>query len=127
MKYLPRTKNHSHKRPAHKHKFMVRGLFILIIFSLFLFPFIVRAESYTEKLYRVIDNIAAFLYVLGGGIAVVVIIFGGITYMTAGGSEDKVGKSKKIITSGLIGAAVVFCAGFILDLLVEFLQPLIKP
>jgi len=101
----------------------MRGLIFLSIILL-LIPFVVRAE-YVEKLYATIDRIALVLYVLGGGIALIVLLAGGISYMTAGGNEEKIGKAKKIITNGLIGAAIVFCSGFILDLLIEFLTPLL--
>jgi len=99
---------------------------IILLTILLLVPLIASAAGeYTQKLYDVLDRIALVLYVLGGGIALVVLLVGGVTYMTAGGNEDKIGKAKKIITNGIIGAAVVFTAGFILDLLVEFLNPLL--
>ncbi len=99
---------------------------VILLIVLLIVPLVVNATGeYTQKLYNVLDRIALVLYVLGGGIALVVLLVGGITYMTAGGDEDKIGKAKKIITNGIIGAAVVFTAGFILDLLVEFLNPLL--
>lgn len=73
---------------------------------------------------HLVDRIANALYIIGWGLAMVVIIWGGIVYMTSGGEEDKVTNAKKIIKSGLIGAAIVLCAGFILSLLLEFLAPL---
>ena len=101
---------------------MEKLILLLIIFFL-LVPFIVRA-GYVENIYNLIDRVALFLYVIGGAIALIVLLTGGITYMTAAGNEDKVKTAKKIIVNGLIGAAIVFCSGFILDLLVEFLKPL---
>ncbi len=100
---------------------------IILLIILILIPFVVNAAEgeYTQKLYNVLDRIALVLYILGGGIALVVLLAGGITYMTAGSSEDKINKAKKLITNGIIGAAIVFTAGFILDLLVEFLTPLL--
>lgn len=106
-------------------------LLILLIVLLFS-PFIAQAfvqncgyySTYTDKLFCVIDNVSVVLYILAGGIALVVIIWGGISYMTAGGNEDQIKKAKKVIFNGLIGAAIVFCAGFVLELLAEFLAPL---
>ena len=77
------------------------------------------------KLCRVMERIANLLYMLAGGIALIIILYGGISIMTAGGNEDKLNKGKKILTYGLIGAAIVFSSGFILELLTEFLYPLI--
>lgn len=82
-------------------------------------------SSYVDKLKCVLNNIAIVLYVVAGGIALIIMIIGGITYMTASGNEDNINKAKKLITNGLIGTAIVLCAGFILDLLAEFLAPLL--
>ncbi len=80
---------------------------------------------YTYRLCRFLDKVANILYVVGWSVALVVVLVGGITIMTSGGNEDQLKKGKKIITSGIIGAAIVLCAGFILGLLVQFLLPLI--
>lgn len=80
---------------------------------------------YTYKLCRFLDKVANVLYVVGWSVALIVVLIGGITIMTAGGNEDNLKKGKKIITNGIIGAAIVLCAGFILGLLVQFLLPLI--
>ena len=45
-----------------------------------------------------------------GIIAVVVVLLGGFTWMTAGGNEEKVGEAKKLLYSGVIGLAIVLSA-----------------
>lgn len=58
-----------------------------------------------------------------GIVAVVIILIGGFTWMTAGGNEDKVGEAKKWIFSGVIGLALILSAyalaQFIITNLVE--------
>lgn len=58
-----------------------------------------------------------------GVIAVVVVLIGGFKYMTAGGSDDKVGEAKKWIISGIIGLAIILCAyaitHFVIDRLMQ--------
>lgn len=76
------------------------------------------------RLCHLVDNVGEALYVIGWGLALVVILVGGITYMTSGSNEEQIKKAKKIIINGLIGAAIVVCSGFILSLLIEFLSPL---
>ncbi len=76
------------------------------------------------KLCKLMERIATVLYMIAGGIALIIILYGGISIMTAGANEDKLNKGKKVITYGLIGAAIVFSSGFILELLTEFLFPL---
>lgn len=45
-----------------------------------------------------------------GIVAVVIILIGGFTWMTAGGNDDKVGEAKKWIFSGIIGLAIILSA-----------------
>ena len=45
-----------------------------------------------------------------GIVAVVIILIGGFTWMTAGGNDDKVGEAKKWIFSGVIGLAIILSA-----------------
>lgn len=45
-----------------------------------------------------------------GIVAVVIIVAGGFTWMTAAGNEDKVGTAKKMISQGVIGLVIVFAA-----------------
>ena len=72
---------------------------------------------------HLVDNVGTVLYVVGWSLAVVIILIGGITYMTSVGDEEKVKKAKNIIKNGLIGAAIVLLAGVILDTLARFLVP----
>ncbi len=58
-----------------------------------------------------------------GIIAVVIILIGGFTWMTAGGNDEKVGEAKKWIFSGVIGLAIILSsyaiATFVINSLVN--------
>ena len=45
-----------------------------------------------------------------GIVAVVIILIGGFTWMTAGGNDEKVAQAKKWIFSGIIGLAIILSA-----------------
>ncbi|MBI2443937.1 MAG: hypothetical protein HYV42_01685 [Candidatus Magasanikbacteria bacterium] len=45
-----------------------------------------------------------------GIVAVVIVLIGGFTWMTAGGNEEKVGEAKKWIWAGIIGLAIILSA-----------------
>lgn len=45
-----------------------------------------------------------------GVVALVIVIIGGFTWMTAGGNEEKVGEAKKWIMAGVIGLAIILSA-----------------
>ena len=62
-------------------------------------------------------------YVLGfiGSIALIMFIYGGIIWMTAAGSADKVKKGKNIIVWSALGLAVIFMAYIVVRFVVESL------
>jgi hypothetical protein len=66
-------------------------------------------------------------YLMGflGIIAVVVILWGGFQWLTAGGNEDKVGSAKKTIIAGVIGLIIVIAAFAIVTIVVGFAQNVI--
>lgn len=75
------------------------------------------------------ETIAAIINValsLLGIVAVVIVLIGGFTWMTAGGSEEKTGKAKQWIFGGTIGIAIILSAyaiaRFVLRSLVEATQ-----
>jgi len=89
-------------------------------------PFIVSAQPpgggwSLQDVLDFFDTVANWLYAIGFALALVIIIIGGIQYMTAGGADEKVQKAKKTIITGLIGAAIILLAGIILDTLAKFL------
>lgn len=45
-----------------------------------------------------------------GVVAVVIILFGGFKWMTAGGNEEKVSEAKRLIIAGIIGLAIILSA-----------------
>lgn len=45
-----------------------------------------------------------------GAITVVLILYAGFKWMTAGGADDKVGEAKKILTAAVIGLAIILSA-----------------
>src|SRR3989344_4832265 len=68
---------------------------------------------------RIIRNFFGLL----GIVAVVLILYGGFLWMTAAGNEEKVEKAKKVLTSAVIGLAIMLSAfaiaQFVISSLVE--------
>lgn len=52
---------------------------------------------------RIVNFFLGFL----GVVAVIMVIYGGITYVTAAGKDDAIGNAKKIITYALIGIVII--------------------
>lgn len=54
-----------------------------------------------------------------GIVALVIVLFGGFKWMTAGGNDDQVGEARKIIISGVVGLAVIFSSYAIANFVLE--------
>ncbi len=57
-----------------------------------------------------IFRIIRVLLSLLGVIFLVIILYGGFKWMTAGGNEEQVAAAKKLIINGSIGLAIIICA-----------------
>lgn len=98
--------------------YLAVSLFLLI--PLFALAAVTRGAWTLEDITDILDDVANWCYVIGFSVAIIVLIIGGIQYMTSGGDEEKQKSAKKIIITGLIGAAVILLAGVILDTVVSF-------
>lgn len=56
-----------------------------------------------------------------GVVFLILIIYGGILWMTAAGNEDQVGKARKVLTAATIGLIIVFSAYAISYFVIEAL------
>jgi len=70
-----------------------------------------------------LQDIRDIIFVIGMSLAVLIIIVGGIMYMTAQDDESKVAKAKKTIIAGIIGFVIILLAsviiGFVNEVVVE--------
>ncbi|RLD10093.1 MAG: hypothetical protein DRI44_06935 [Chlamydiae bacterium] len=96
--------------------------FIFVMAVIFLLPNISSAQVDTGLSYMedsglattdvrvVIARIIKIALGLLGTVAVVIILYGGFVWMTAGGNEDKVAQAKKVLLNGAIGLAIIIFA-----------------
>lgn len=59
--------------------------------------------SIRELALRIVNYFLGFL----GIVAVIMVIYGGITYVTAGGKDEAIGNAKKIIMYSLVGIIII--------------------
>lgn len=70
-----------------------------------------------------IENILSLAIGIGGGIAMLLIIFGGIQVLTSAGNPDKIQAGKELITSAIQGLIIIVFSVFILRIIgVEVLK-----
>ena len=77
---------------------------------------IVPSSGLTE-VEGLVRRIAQFFLVIGVILAIAYIIYGGITWMNAGGDDTKIKTAKTRIWSGFYGALIVLAVGLILQTL----------
>ncbi len=69
-------------------------------------------SSDTEET-TLVTSIAKFLRIffsILGVIFLIIIVYGGFTWMTAGGNEEQINKSKKLLINAAIGLAIIILA-----------------
>lgn len=64
----------------------------------------------TKDIRETVASIINVALSLLGIVAVVIVLAGGFTWMTAAGNEEKVDKAKKMIFAGIIGLAIILSA-----------------
>ncbi|MBI4281378.1 hypothetical protein HY625_00995 [Candidatus Uhrbacteria bacterium] len=74
----------------------------------------IKTDSVTkgspEGVQSIIGELIATVLSFVGVIFLILIIYGGVLWMTAGGAEDRITKAKGIITNAVIGLALIFAA-----------------
>ncbi|OGF21666.1 hypothetical protein A2316_01250 [Candidatus Falkowbacteria bacterium RIFOXYB2_FULL_38_15] len=62
-----------------------------------------------------------YLFGILGALALLFFIYGGVTWLTAGGSPERVDKGRKILIGAVVGIAITIGAWFLIDLLQQAL------
>ena len=70
--------------------------------------------------WQLINNVINFLvFDIAAPVGVVMILIGGVIFLTSAGSEERIGQAKKILTNTIIGLVIVFCAWLLVDSLIK--------
>ena len=117
-----------------QHKIVV-VIMAAFVFSLLLSPMVFATDAeYTEQfgltygekiglgktdVRETIADIIGVALGLLGVIAVIIILWGGFSWMMAGGNDEKVTQARKIIFSGIIGLAIILSAWAIAKFVLE--------
>ena len=85
-------------------------------------PYVVPETNLSiERVYQLFVSIMNWIFAFAIVLSVILIIVGGISYMTAGGDDTKTTAARKKIIYGLIGIAVVIAAWGLIQLIARFL------
>jgi|GEM_PF-3444174 len=73
----------------------------------------------TPNLQKIVANAIKFVLALLGMVMMVIVIYAGFLWMTAGGADEKILTAKKYLKNGLIGLVLIFAAYAIADFAVS--------
>ena len=79
----------------------------------------VNSADASGKLTGIIRNVINILSVIVGVVAVIMIIFGGLKYITSGGDSSNVSSAKNTIIYAIIGLIIVALAQFIVRFVLD--------
>lgn len=106
-------------------------LLVGIVLSFLALPLLVSARVGTtpptppitsgEDIVAVLEGITVWLYTIVGTLAILMLIIGGIMYMTAGGDEEKVGKAKNVLKYAVIGLVIALLAYGVKSIILSFM------
>lgn len=71
----------------------------------------------TDDFTTLVTNLLQWLLSIAGALALLMLIWGGITYVTSAGDEQKAAKGKKIVTWTILGLVLVLMSFSIIKLL----------
>ncbi len=81
-----------------------------------------KGENEEKELQNTIKNILETVYLWIGIVAVIVIVIGGVKYMTSTGEEEKIRNAKSTITNAIIGLVVTLAAFAITEFFIGALE-----
>ncbi len=79
-----------------------------------------------NNLRNIVENVIKFILALLGIVLLIMVIYAGIMWMSSGGNPEKIGKAKKLLTSSIIGLALILAAYAISQFVVINLDNIIK-
>src|SRR4030043_779138 len=96
---------------------MKKAIVGLVSLSLFALPLVAFAQQDAiVTICEILQTVVEILLVLGLALAVIILIIGGIRYMTSGGDAEKGNTAKRLIVNAIIGIVIILAAVFIVRL-----------
>jgi len=109
-----------------KTKIYIALILVLIISGCFLLSNYVQAKGLEDPLGErdiptLVGNIISYILSLVGVLALVMFIYGGITWMTSAGAPEKIKKGRDTLVWAVLGLAFIFLSYAILNFILKAL------
>ncbi len=110
-------------------KYFILIIVLVILFSINYVPYVAKAVSLPDPLHgqgddipTLVGNIIKYVFGILGVLALVMFIYGGLMWMTSGGSSDKIKKGTGTLVWSVLGLALIFFSYALLDFVLGALQ-----
>lgn len=74
-----------------------------------------------KDVFQIIVNIFTFILQISGSLAVLILVVGGIMYMTAAGDQQKTGQAKAALTAAIVGIIIVLTSFLLISFVMSLL------
>ncbi len=106
------------KRLTKSYLNMKKTLLFSIILVVLVFPLVTDAVDVTP-IKEKIESVSDVAWTIAGTLAVVMLIYAGILFVTATGEPEKLGKAKKAFIWGITGLILAILANTIVSMIVD--------
>ena len=76
------------------------------------------ADFSSQDLKTIIENIVRIVLGFIGIVFIIILLYGGVIWMTSGGDDEKVAKAKKTIINAIIGLIIILLSNTIVRFIV---------
>jgi hypothetical protein len=106
---------------------MKKTLFILFA-GMFLVPLVASTQgpepiiTHPDQLIGLLSSILGYVWTLLTIVVVLMLLYAGFNFITAGGAQEKITKAKDMLKYSLIGIVVMLLSGGVMALIENFLR-----
>lgn len=81
-----------------------------------------KGKCTVRDILQVVVNVSYFVFGISGSAALIALIYGGISWITAAGNHDGIDRGKKAIAGAFIGLVIIFGAYAAINLILSILK-----
>lgn len=75
-----------------------------------------------EDILQVVVNLSVFILGISGSLVLIMFIYGGFMWLTAGGAQERVKKGRDVMVGAVVGLIIIFGAYTVITLLISVLK-----
>ncbi len=106
----------------------MRKITSIVILGLLLIPVIVIGQgpepiiTHPDQVIGLLSSLLGYFWTILGIVVVMMLLYAGFNFVTAGGDDTKIGKAKHMVQWSLIGIVVMILSGGVMLLIENFIR-----